>query len=311
MINKLWNSKESTTKSWSNLWKKAAALLLALTLSGQPAESKTFEKQEFPTEMVAYNPWEYSPMTENVEQTSVPNYINQAKNWVRKYYPQYEEYFNQIFTKISWLKAHSHNLINSKIDENFDLFDEELTSEKDKITTILLVLEKIIIWKNQLERSISWNIKGRGLIEIAEGISDDITQQSRVERDQSRVERDQSRVERDQSRVERDQSRVERDQSRVERDQSLQRHNKIKNRNDKIVEIINYINSSDINRETISKIIDKIEEYFTLFEAKEIKEDQGLQKIIKHYINYTRQINRKPSDTWKKFIDEYNKINNK
>lgn len=276
MVNKLWNSPEKTPRSGNNLWKKAAALLLALTLSGQPAESKTFERQEFPTEMIANNPWEYSPMTENVEQTSTPNYINQAKNWVRKYYPQYEEYFNQVFTKISWLKAHSHNLINSKIDENFDLFDEELTSEKDKVTTILLVLEKIIIWKNQLERSINWNVKSRGLIEIADGIADEITQQATIESEQA-----------------------------------IQQRDKIRKRNNKLNEIINYINSSEINKETMNKIIVKMEEFFTLFEIKEVEENQWLQKIIKHYINYTRQINRIPSNIWKKFIDEYNRINNK
>ena len=38
--------------------------------------AKTYNKQEFPTEMVANVPWTISPMTENVEQNSVPNYVN-------------------------------------------------------------------------------------------------------------------------------------------------------------------------------------------------------------------------------------------
>jgi hypothetical protein len=82
-------------------------------------------------------------MTENIEQASVPNYIAQAEAGVKKYYPQYVEYFKPIFTEIYELSASTQNIINAKVQENFELFDEELPSEKDRITTILLVLEKI------------------------------------------------------------------------------------------------------------------------------------------------------------------------
>ena len=84
-----------------------------------------------------------SPMTENIEQASVPNYIAQAEAGVKKYYPQYVEYFKPIFTRTYKLSTSSQNIINTKVQENFELFDEELPSEKDRITTILLVLEKI------------------------------------------------------------------------------------------------------------------------------------------------------------------------
>lgn len=276
MINTLQNSPERVPSKWGNKFKKAIALAIALTLYGEPAEAKTYEKQEFPTEMLASIPWEYTPITENVEQATVPNYINQAQNWVKKYYPQYEEYFNAIFTRTYKLSTSSQNIVNTKIQENFDLFEEELVSEKDKVTTILLVLEKVISRQDQLSKSLNNTRKGKDLIEIADEISNDINQQARNEGNQAEQ------------------------QTRL-----------IKSRTNKLDEIINYINSHEINKKTIEIIVDKIEEYFTLFEIKEVKEDQWLQKMIKHYINYTKQINRKPSNIWKNFIDKYNKNRNK
>ena len=94
-----------------------------------------------------------SPMTENIEQASVPNYIAQAEAGVKKYYPQFEEYFKPIFTRTYKLSTSSQNIINTKVQENFELFDEELPSEKDRITTILLTLEKTISNTDQLAKS--------------------------------------------------------------------------------------------------------------------------------------------------------------
>ena len=287
MVNTLWNTPEKVTttpnRSWSSMLKKIVAWAIALTLSGQPAEVKAFNKQEFPTEMVANIPWEISPMTENVEQTTLPNYIKQAENWVRKYYPQYEGYYNAIFKRTYRLSISSQNIINKKIKENFELFEEELPTEKDKVTTILLVLEKIISWQDWLAKEIKWSAKGRGLIEIAEEISNDANQQAEADREQMRADREQ-----------------------IQQETSI-----IKKRTNKLNEISNYINWNEINRETMEGIIIKIEEYFNLFEIKEIKEDQKLQKMIKQYINYIKQINKKPSNRWKMFIEEYYRINNK
>ena len=190
-----------------------------------------------------------SPRTQNVEQTNVPDYISQAQTAVKQYYPQYEEYFNKIFTRANRLSISSQNLVNKKIQENFDLFEEELTSEKDKITTILLVLEKVISNQNQLSKTIN----NKDLIEIATEISNDINQQARADRDQARADRD---------------------QARADRDQAIQETNLIKRRTNKLNEIINYINSNEINKETMGRIVDKMEEYFTLFEVNEVKEEQ-------------------------------------
>ncbi len=165
----------------------------------------------------------------------MPDYISQAQTAVKKYYPEYEEYYKPIFTRTYKLSTSSQNLINKKIQENFDLFDEELTSEKDKISTVLLVLEKVISNQNQLSKTIN----NKDLIEIATEISNDINQQARADRDQT-----------------------------------IQETNLIKRRTNKLNEIINYINSNEINKETMGRIVDKMEEYFTLFEVNEVKEEQ-------------------------------------
>ena len=64
MVNTLWNTPEKVTttanRSWSSMLKKIVAWAIALTLSGQPAEVKAYNKQEFPTEMVANIPWIFS-----------------------------------------------------------------------------------------------------------------------------------------------------------------------------------------------------------------------------------------------------------
>ena len=220
-------------------------------------------------------------------QSSTPDYIQKAKVGLTQYYPQFKDYFEPIFTRTFKLSTSSQNIINTKIHENFDLFDEELPTEKDKVTTILLVLENVISGQDQLSKSINNTTRGKDLMAIAEEISNDINQQARDDRNQAKAEID---------------------QAKAEIEQTKQRTNLIKRRTNKLNEIINYINSNEIKKETIGKIVDKMEEYFTLFEIKEIKEDQWLQKMIMHYINYTRQINRVPSKLGENFIDEYNRI---
>ena len=212
-------------------------------------------------------------VTTGFAQSSTPDYIQKAKIGLNQYYPQFKDYFEPIFARTFKLSTSSQNIINTKIHENFDLFDEELPTEKDKVTTILLVLENVISGQDQLTKSINNTTRGKDLIAIAEEISNDINQQAKAEIEQTK-----------------------------------QHTNLIKRRTNKLNEIINYINSNEIKKETIGKIVDKMEEYFTLFEIKEIKEDQWLQKIIMHYINYTRQINRVPSKLGENFIDEYNRI---
>lgn len=279
-------SSEKTSTQWSNNLKKAIALAIALTLSGEPAEAKTYEKQEFPTEMVANIPWEISPMTENVEQSTLPNYIKQAENWVRKYYPEFVEYFKEIFKNahnISQDNQHKYIIdnINKIIQENFEIFEEELPTEKDRVTTILLSLESIISWQNQLYDKLKWNNKNSDLIGVSNEIIIDFKKRAK-----NHIKKTRENI------------------NKTKEEAIL-----IKTRTNKLNEIINYINSHEINKETMEKIVDKMEEYLMLFNINDVKEDQGLQKIIKHYINYSNQINRVPSQRWKIFIEEYKKVN--
>ena len=213
-------------------------------------------------------------------QSSTPDYIQKAKVGLTQYYPQFKDYFEPIFARTFKLSTSSQNIINTKIHENFDLFDEELPTEKDKVTTILLVLENVISGQDQLSKSINNTAKGKGLIEIAEEISNDANKQARAETEQARADR-------------------EKNQQRI----AL-----IQERNNKLNEIKEVINSNGISKETIGKIADKIEEYFTLFEIEETQNNIGLQTILKQYINITKQINRRPSPLGQKFIDEYNRI---
>jgi hypothetical protein len=206
-------------------------------------------------------------------QSSTPDYIQKAKVGLTQYYPQFKDYFEPIFTRTFKLSTSSQNIINTKIHDNFDLFDEELPTEKDRVTTILLVLEKVISGQVQLSKSIETTTKGKDLIEIADEISNDANQQARAESEQAQAEIDQ-----------------------------------IKRRNNKLDEIKEVINSNGISQETIGKIADKIEEYFTLFEIEETQNNIGLQTILKQYINLTKQINRRPNALGQKFIDEYNRI---
>lgn len=157
MVNTLWNTPEKVTStpkgSSSSALKKIVAAAIALTLSGQPAEAKTYNKQEFSTEMVANVPWTVSPMTENVEQSSVPDYYNKALNWVRKYYPEYEEYFKEIIKWIKWMWKYEEYIFNKEMNKNIEISSNILGNEKEIITTILISLEKAK-WKDFFETKI-------------------------------------------------------------------------------------------------------------------------------------------------------------
>ena len=221
-----------------------------------------------------------SPMTENIEQASVPNYIAQAEAGVKKFYPQYVEYFKPIFTRTYKLSTSSQNIINTKVQENFEYFDEELPTEKDRVTTILLVLEEIIAWQDRLAQEIKWSVKGRDLLEIAEEIWDEANRQAKAETAKAKAET-----------------------AKNEAETAI-----IKERNDKLEEIINIMETSTKNISSTQNVLSKIEEFFVLFKVNEIKKDKWLQTTIECYIEFSKQINRTPSKLWQEFINEYNKI---
>ena len=223
-------------------------------------------------------------------QQSIPNYVGQAPSDVHKYYPQYEAYFKTIFDKINTLKPHSIALLNEEIHETMELFEEDIKSEKDKRTIILMALEMLIVGKKEFTKA--KDVQGAQgdndyKFEIAESIEDGATRKAKWEREQSQKELEQSQ----------------------------KRYDRIKAKNAKIEELIaitKRVNDQGANKEGMEQITKKIEEYFALFSDEELKADleqnEGIAKIIKQYINYNKQIGRTPSPLGQKFINEYNRI---
>ena len=306
MINTLQNSPERIPSKWGNKFKKAVALAIALTLSGEPAEAKTYEKQEFPTEMLASIPSEYAPMTENVEQTTVPNYINQAQNWVKKYYPKYEEYFRPIFKELKWMSQTTNNIFNKKIHENFDIFEEELTTEKDKYTTILIAIddilwEKIFInWKKTIDTK-EWE-------DLLKSIASEITSDIKVQFSKNlRESRQRLANEKDRLANEKDRLANEKDRLANEKDRLANEKDRLAKTQEKLAKI-RRIREDIVNSNNPQQNLKSIEELFKITEINELKSNNTIQEIVKYYISIWNKINWTPSTLWKKFIEEYNKL---
>ena len=216
-------------------------------------------------------------------QQSIPNYVGQAPADVHKYYPQYEAYFKTIFDKINTLKPHSITLLNEEIHENMELFEEDIKSEKDKRTIVLMALEMLIVGKKEFTKA--KDVQGAQgdndyKYEIAESIEDGATRRATYELDEE-----------------------------------IKRHDSIKAKNAKFKELIaitKRVNEQGANKEGMEQITKKIEEIFTLYSDEELKADleqnEGIAKTIKHYINYNKKIGRTPSPLGQKFINEYNRI---
>ncbi|MBE6265762.1 MAG: hypothetical protein E7102_04715 [Prevotella ruminicola] len=81
-------------------------------------------------------------VTTSFAQSSTPDYVQKAKVGLNQYYPQFKDYFEPIF-KAYYEKLDSSylNIINNKIQENFEIFEEELATDRDKCATILTSLE--------------------------------------------------------------------------------------------------------------------------------------------------------------------------
>jgi len=240
--------------------------------------------------------WLATLPTDSQTQQSIPDYVGQAPADVHKYYPQYEAYFKTIFDKINTLKPHSITLLNEEIHETMELFEEDIKSEKDKRTIILMALEMLIVGKKEFTKA--KDVQGAQgdndyKFEIAESIEDGATRKAKWEREQSQKELE---------------------QSQKELEQSQKRYDRIKAKNAKIEELIaitKRVNDQGANKEGMEQITKKIEEYFALFSDEELKADleqnEGIAKIIKQYINYNKQIGRTPSALGQKIINEYNK----
>jgi hypothetical protein len=84
-----------------------------------------------------------SPMLQSITQSTTPDYIAQAKAAVRKYYPQYEEYFKPIFDQISKLDKSLIDIINNNLDNAINKSKDELKTEKQVYTMVLMTIEKL------------------------------------------------------------------------------------------------------------------------------------------------------------------------
>jgi len=141
----------STEKNNNSIYTKIRNWIIAwslfFTLWSQPAEAKTVEKNSNPIEMTSDNA---STITENVEQHSIPNYINQAEAWVKKYYPERNNYFETLFNEFKWGGTLYTKAFNAIIHEWIKKYDtkNEINKEKDFIIITLLTIDNISNTKN-------------------------------------------------------------------------------------------------------------------------------------------------------------------
>lgn len=221
-------------------------------------------------------------VTTCLAQSSTPDYVQKAKVGLNQYYPQFKDYFEPIFAEYNKLSATTLNILNGKIQENLEIFEEEIATDRDKCATILTALE-ILKGKKTFRNSkkqINSKEREKAINAVADEIADDINNQ--VKKEIQKVREDTQKIREDTQ--------------------------KVQNKNEKLREIINLINNSTKSRETTENIIIKMEEYFNLNDVSELKDDSGLQNIIKQYIDFNKKINRRPSAIGQKFIDEYNRI---
>ena len=213
-------------------------------------------------------------------QSSTPDYIQKAKVGLTQYYPQFKDYFEPIFADTDNLSLSGwKKVINKKIQENFDIFDEEITTERDKCATILTTLDDLLGDKTFKRSKIHVDTSdGEDLINsIASEIASDIKVQFSRELRESR------------------------ERLANEKERSI----KINNVKDAIKKVKDTINASNSNTK---QVLLAIEDLFDVSELSDVKESPGTQEIIKHYISISQKANHTPSPTAQKFIDEYNRI---
>ena len=227
-------------------------------------------------------------------QSSTPDYIQKAKVGLTQYYPQFKDYFEPIFADTDNLSLSGwKKVINKKIQENFDIFDEEITTERDKCATILTTLDDLLGDKTFKRSKIHVDTSdGEDLINsIASEIASDIKVQFSRELRESR------------ERLANEKERLANEKERLAKEK--ERSIRINNVKDAIKKVKDTINASNSNTK---QVLLAIEDLFDVSELSDVKESPGTQEIIKHYISISQKANHTPSPTAQKFIDEYNRI---
>ena len=227
-------------------------------------------------------------------QSSTPDYIQKAKVGLNQYYPQFKDYFEPIFADTDNLSLSGwKKVINKKIQENFDIFDEEITTERDKCATILTTLDDLLGDKTfkRSKKHVDTS-DGEDLINsIASEIASDIKVQFSRELRESR------------ERLANEKERLANEKERLAKEK--ERSIRINNVKDAIKKVKDTINASNSNTK---QVLLAIEDLFDVSELSDVKESPGTQEIIKHYISISQKANHTPSPTAQKFIDEYNRI---
>ena len=238
-------------------------------------------------------------MTTGFAQTT-PDYVQKAKAGLTQYYPQFKDYFEPIFKSYyEKISSSTRNIVNNKIQENLEIFEEEIATDRDKCATILTSLDILMGEKNfrNSKKQIDSKEGEYAINEVASEIAGDINNQMKKE-----IQKETQKVREETQKVREETQKVREETQKVQEEAQ-----KLRDRNEIMRDIINIMNNSTKSRETTEKIVIKMDEYFGLFDVSEIKGNSGLQKVIKEYINLNKQINRRPSAIGQKFIDEYNR----
>ena len=212
-------------------------------------------------------------------QSSTPDYIQKAKVGLTQYYPQFKDYFELIFAEYNRMGDTVSKIFNTKIHENFQIFNEELTTDRDKCATILTAMDDILGEKIYINsKKVIDTSDGVDLINvIAKEIADDIKVRFSREFRESK-------------------ERLAKGKERLAK--AIEKSERIKKLKD-------IINANNVNPQLV---LLAIEELLEVSDLSDVKDNPGTQEIIKYYISLSQKANHTPSATAQKFIDEYNRI---
>ena len=86
---------------------------------------------------------------------------------------------------------------------------------------------------------------------------------------------------------------------------------KVLNGLEEVIALINRLNEEGSLKAEIEKVLNGLEDYFALYNDEELeaelKQNQGVVKIIEWYIAFNKKLDRTPSALGQKIINEYNK----
>lgn len=87
------------------------------------------------------NTKENTTQTEQVEEMKAPDYVSQAPEKLKEYYPNYTEHFAKIFEVVKNTHPEVIRVINEKLKESLGTFSEDIKTDKDKRTAVLMFME--------------------------------------------------------------------------------------------------------------------------------------------------------------------------